>query len=187
MERVDSGESVAHRRPRFYDCRGFAEDRLEERPRVGLVVENEDSGSFEGAASLRSLLQRARFGGGIDERRWSDGAHRQDDTKACSLAGAVARNRNSTAMQLHDVPHDREPKPEPAELASRRAVGLLETLENVRQKIGLDTVSGVRYRNRHAGPVLLYPQGDSPAGLAELDGVGEKVPGHLLEALSVPH
>ena len=57
-------------------------------------------------------------------------------------------------MYLHEVSRDCEPQPESAMLASRRAVSLSKSIEDVRQKLLADALASIRntHLNRSASP-----------------------------------
>ena len=102
----------------------------------------------------------------------------------CAAPALSARDR--AAVQLDEVPHDREPEAEPAVHARGRAVGLPEALEDVRQELGRDALAGVarptistceftrRERDLHAAALR-----------RELDRVRQQVPDDLLQPVGV--
>ena len=77
-----------------------------------------------------------RAGGGATVGRRGD--QRQLDGERRAAADAVAVGAARAAVQLHDVPHDREADPQPAVRARAGAVGLAEAVEHVRQEFGVD-------------------------------------------------
>src|SRR5215813_7908210 len=65
-------------------------------------------------------------------------------------------------VQLHQIAHNREPEAEPGMLSGSRAVGLAETLEDVRQKIGLDADARIADNDFDAGVDALEPHLNAP-------------------------
>ena len=78
-----------------------------------------------------------------------DGGHprrlneRQRDHERRALPLARARDVDSSAVQLDDVPDDRQPEAESLMRARRPAVALPEPIEHVRQHRRLDPLTGV--------------------------------------------
>ncbi len=110
---------------------------------------------------------------------------REDDgeRRARARSGALAAHR--AAVQLDDVAHDREPDAEPAVRARGRRVVLAEALEDVRQKVRVDTGAGVVHDQLQVRVDSSENDVHASAFGRELDGVREQVPHHLLQALVV--
>ena len=84
---------------------------------------------------LRARL-RARPDGGA-----ALAAQRHGEGRA--LADAGAAHVDVAAVQPHEIVDDRQPEPETAVAARRRAVGLAEAIEHVRQERAVDADAGV--------------------------------------------
>ena len=83
------------------------------------------------------------------------------ECRSLSFAGAVGRH--AAAVQLDEVPADREPQSEAAVRARRAAVRLAETLEHVGQEGRRDAVAGVGDIDPHVGTFGLHAHIDAPA------------------------
>ena len=70
------------------------------------------------------------------------GAERHDERRA--LTDARAADLDLAAVQPHQIVDDRQTEPETTVSTRRRAVGLPEPIEHVRQKGGIDADAGVR-------------------------------------------
>ena len=102
------------------------------------------------------------------------------------MALALAGRLHRAVVHLDDVADDGEPEAEAA-LAPRAGAGALaEALEDVGQERGVDPGAGVPHGELEAiVPARAAPRSPVPPGGRELDGVGEQVPGHLLQAVGV--
>src|SRR5256885_9721795 len=77
---------------------------------------------------------------GLGGRRRRD---RQHDDEAGAAAAPIARGGDRAAVQFDEVTDDGEAKAKPAVRPGRRAVGLTETIENERQRVGIDARAAV--------------------------------------------
>src|SRR5262249_36950029 len=107
---------------------------------------------------------------------------RQGDGEGGAAAGAVALGGDAAAVQLDELLDQGEADAEAAVLAAGGGVGLAEALGEGGQEVGIDTPAVVAHDQ--AGLRVGAVERDlDPAPLeGELDGVGQQVPGHLLEA-----
>src|SRR5207237_5427785 len=96
----------------------------------------------------------------------------QPDREGGSASLAVAGGRDRPAVRLDQMLDDREPEPETAVAACRRAVRLSERLEYVRQELGPDALPRVGHRPLHAVGGALQADADGTAVLRELHGGG---------------
>src|SRR5690606_23328470 len=102
-------------------------------------------------------------------------------------AAALARalRLDGAAVQLDEVPHDREPEAEPAVRARGGGVGLPEALEEPWQRRGADAGAVVADGEPDVAPGVRERDRDPAAARRELHRVRDEVPDHLLEALGV--
>ena len=90
--------------------------------------------AIEAAGRARSYVETASVPGILIGKR-----------RAAILAGTV--DGDAAAVQLDDLPREREAEPEPAVPAARRRIGLAEPVEDVGQKIRRDALAGVARRS----------------------------------------
>lgn len=96
----------------------------------------------------------------------------------------LGRHADRTAVQLHELPGDRQPQAGTAELTLGRSVALLEALEDGVELVGRDT--GARVRDGHGEFVVPDVGGHLHPSLGgELDPVPDHVVEDLLEAVLV--
>jgi hypothetical protein len=89
-------------------------------------------------------------------------------------------------VHLDDVAHDSEPKTQPAMFASRRTIGLTESVENIRKKFRLNADSIIRNRDlRVLITVIEFHDHETTIG-REFHCIGQQVPHRLLKTSSVP-
>src|SRR5262249_41275312 len=88
-------------------------------------------------------------------------------------------------MHLDDVTRDGQAETQTAVFPRGRAVGLAETLEDVRQKLRLDADAGIADRDLDLAFDAPKPRFDAPAFIRELDGVREQIPESLLQPAGV--
>src|SRR6266850_569728 len=72
------------------------------------------------------------------------------ETGAGAATFAAALHLHPSAVRFGEMLHDRQSEPESAVLARRRAVGLTERLEDVRQELARDPATGVGDRDLDA-------------------------------------
>src|SRR6185503_7719121 len=80
-----------------------------------------------------------------------------------------------SAMQLHQVPHDREPEPESALSSRDRTLSLTNTVEHVWQKCGRDAFTRITDRQTRCRLNTSEIDVNATAALCELDGIGQQV------------
>ena len=98
-------------------------------------------------------------------------------TKVAPRPVAVAARRDRAAMQLHEMPDDREAEAEAAVLSRAGGILLAEPIEHVREELGLDP--GARIgdaETRSSRRLASSGNGDESALRRELDGVVQQVP-----------
>src|SRR5688572_32735524 len=88
-------------------------------------------------------------------------------------------------MYFHQVPRDRKPESEPAVLASRGAVGLTKSIEDVRQKFLVNALPGIRNSDFHSAARLRHLHTHAPATLSKLHRIRQQIPDHLLEPVCI--
>ena len=71
-------------------------------------------------------------------------------------------------MYFHQVPRDREPKSEPSVLASRSTVGLTKSIEDIRQKLFINALPGIRNRDFNRAARSRHLHAHAPATLRKL-------------------
>src|SRR5439155_4580238 len=112
-----------------------------------------------------------------------DGRKLDHEGRAPVLAGAL--RRDGAAVQLRQVPRDREPDPQPPVRAGSRTVGLTKPLEDVLEELAPDSAAGVGDPDFEMRLEPLETDRYGPPGRRELDAVGEEVPYDLLQAVGV--
>ena len=129
----------------------------------------------------------ARRAGGARPRGPAVGARRGSRTRTSSR-GPCPRSstRHRAAVQLDDLPDEREAETEAAVAAARRGVGLAEAIEDVGQEIALDALAGVARRSaRRRRSVSRTRTSMRPPRSRELHGVRHHVPDRLLQPIGV--
>ena len=104
-----------------------------------------------------------------------------------SLAFTLALHGNAAAMELDDVPRNGEAQAEASVGSRRRAIGLLEALEDVGQKLGFDALPVVRHAESQGRIDALESEMNAATPRRELDGIAQEVPDHLLQSMRVAH
>ena len=84
-------------------------------------------------------------------------------------------------MCLDDLPHERKPQTQSAVHACAGAVGLPESLEDMRQKRGGNADAGVAHGERDCRICGIDGKCDRAAGRSKFHGVRQQVPDHLLK------
>ncbi|MCC6990049.1 MAG: HEAT repeat domain-containing protein, partial [Acidobacteria bacterium] len=102
-------------------------------------------------------------------------AHRE-----AGLGTRRARDGHRATVAFHDGLDDRQAQAGAAGLAARR-VGLVETVEHIRQVFGLDAGAGVAHREGERVAVARRRQGHAAAGRRVAQRVGRQVLQHLFE------
>ena len=74
-------------------------------------------------------------------------------------------------MLLDEVPRKGEPESKPTVLPGRPAVGLAESIEDVRQKLRIDAGAGVANLDQDSAFTRRAADGDPAALWRELDGI----------------
>jgi hypothetical protein len=103
----------------------------------------------------------------------------------CAEAWAFTLDLDAPAVQLDEVAHDRQSESKSAVTPRRRAVGLTEALEHVRQELRLDPEAGVGHAQLQMRGGTRERDADPAVGRRELHGVGEQIPDHLLQAIGI--
>src|SRR5262245_33838962 len=88
-------------------------------------------------------------------------------------------------MQLDQVFDERQAKTEAAVPSGARRVGLAEAVKYIGQEIRADAFARVAHGDANVRVNALQPRFDAASLRGELDGVGEEVPDHLLQANGV--
>ena len=106
------------------------------------------------------------------------GEHRQPHDELAPSIGALAVGLDAAAVQLNQLPDQRQTDPQPAQRSIEIPIALGEHFENMRQHFGRDAHSGVRHRSE---PHLLGPwrSANRAASLGVLGGVVEEIRQHL--------
>src|SRR5690606_22495275 len=89
------------------------------------------------------------------------------------------------AVQLDDVPDEREPETEATDPSRGRAVRLLEAIEHVREKARIDAGAGIGHAEDDVRPLLPDLDPNATVRPGEFHRVREQVPDHLLQALGI--
>ena len=164
---------------------GRPQDLRHQIARVPLVLDEQDPDAAE--RPLLALDGRARCLS--RSHRASASTPRATSGQPHDEAGAEARaralRRDRAAVKLDQVAGDREPDPEPALRARRRAVGLAEAVEDVGEELGRHARARVADLDRELA--LAAGEGDrhAPVRRRELDRVRDEVPDDLLQAVGV--
>jgi hypothetical protein len=88
-------------------------------------------------------------------------------------------------MDLNQMANNGQTETKAAMRTGRRAVGLPEALEYVRQKVVTDPLPGIDYDNLDARIDPPRANLDAASLGSELDRVGEQVPDHLLQSFRI--
>src|SRR6266481_4663859 len=164
---------------------GGSQDHAHELARVGLVIDDEDAQAGESDRPADGLaIEPAARRLGQDRVRVSRGEGKVDG-EGGSVALARALGIDVPAVQLDDVSHDGEPEPEAAVSAADRCLALSEAVEDERKELVANALARVADRDPRHRVAALEPDVDAAARRRELDGVGEEVPDHLLQATGI--
>src|SRR5215510_2007735 len=98
------------------------------------------------------------------------------------MAFAPALGLDRSAMQLDQVFDESKAEAEAAVPSGARRVGLSEAVKDVRQEISADAFARVGHGDANVRIHALQARFDAASLRRELDGVGEQVPDHLLQA-----
>src|SRR5262249_16802602 len=101
---------------------------------------------------------------------------RQLDGERGALALARTLRCHPTAVQLDEMAHKSQPEAEPGMRAGARAVGLMETLEEMRQLLLADSLSGVTDDDLKVGIDPLQKNLNGTALRRKLHRVDKQVP-----------
>src|SRR5262245_22434578 len=104
---------------------------------------------------------------------------RQLNDKGGSAALSVAHRLHGASVELDDVAHDRKTEPQAA--IPPRPLVLEKAIEDVREEIGADALTGIADGEPRVRAGLLEPEVDTATTRRELDGVRQQVPHDLLE------
>ena len=107
---------------------------------------------------------------------------RQAHDKNAAAAETLAFGADFAAMQLHQLPDQRQPYAQPALQTPRRARALHKRLENLRQQVRCDAHAAVDHLDDGGGRQRKHPQLDVAAGSRKLQGIGDQVVDDLLDA-----
>src|SRR6266478_1314054 len=110
---------------------------------------------------------------------------RELDREDRALARSGTLRVDAPAVQLDDVAHDGQAEPEAPVGTGRRAVRLLEALEDARQELRPDALARVAHGDLDVRVEPFEHHLDAPALRRELDGIGEEIPRDLLQPLGV--
>ena len=136
---------------------------------VAVVVDDGDRQRMRLARALARAHGLAHLG--LRERQ------RDRHRRALLQAGAV--RRHLPVVHAHDALHEREADPEAALRAVRRAVGLREQVEHVRQQLRVDAAAVVAHLRPRLAAVDRDREHDAPARRRVLGRVVEQVDEHL--------
>src|SRR6267378_3676427 len=158
---------------------GLLQDRAQQLPGIRVVVDHE----YPDPSDRRQPRAQGRFYGMRSRRSYCPTflQCRQLDREPGALSLALALRVDGPAVQLDDVPHDRQSQPE----AARWPFALSEPLEDVRQELGLDPGTLVGHPDPRKRRGAFQTDIDTPAHRTELDGIGEEVPDHLPEPIRI--
>src|SRR5579883_3326748 len=93
---------------------------------------------------------------------------------------------NSAAVRLNQMPDDRESQAKTSMHSRAGRIRLPELVKDVREKLRLNPDTAVD--DTHFGMPVAFKKFDVDFSVLwrELDGVGEKIPEHLLQSIRVP-
>ena len=92
---------------------------------------------------------------------------------------------HAAAVQLDEVPDQREADSQPSLAACAPALALTQSVEDIGQHVGRDALPGVADDDLDVRPNALELDLDSPILRGELDGVVQQVPDDLLQPAGV--
>src|SRR5262245_50494004 len=114
-----------------------------------------------------------------------DGGRRQVDGEGRALAFPWALHHHTAAVKFDQMFDKRKAEPQTSETPRDRGVALFEPVEDVRQQVRADALTGIPHDYLRAGAAA--PESDPyppPVG-RELDGVRHQIPDDLLQAVGV--
>src|SRR5262249_61420544 len=120
-----------------------------------------------------------------EKRLYWRGGDWESDSEGGPAPRAGAAGGALPAVQLDQVAHNRQSQSQTALLSRGRALGLTETVKDVREKIRTDALTGVAHGDFDLRLALSQLHLHAPASRCELDRVREQVPDDLLQALRV--
>src|SRR6266542_6408183 len=118
-------------------------------------------------------------------RRLAGGGQRKGHSKGCALSPPATGGADCSAVQLHQMAHDRQPQTETAVRPRRASLELAETVEDKGEKLRLDPLAGVAHSDRNMRSLAFEADRDLPSCGRELDGIGHEVPDDLLQTVGV--
>ena len=155
------------------------EQPAQELQRVGLVFDDQHADTVQ--RQFRSRVGGRPAGSRVEIRPVRH-AKRQHHGERRALARTIALGAHLAAVQLDQVLDDGESEPEAAVAAGDGAIGLVETIEDVREHVGPDAAAGVGHHDgRRAPSSTRSVTRIAPLARRELDRVREQVPDHLLQ------
>src|SRR5580704_5747156 len=108
------------------------------------------------------------------------------DAKSRTFPQAVALNSDFAAMQFDQLLDDSQSESKSTMPAGGRRIPLLKAVENVRQELGCDALASINYADLDFCAGVFEQYLDFPILGSELDGVVQKVPENLLQAIRIP-
>ena len=116
--------------------------------------------------------RQGRLVRGVQERQ----AHGEFTALANPAAG-----RDRAAVQVHQLPHQRQADAHAALGAVERTVGLRKQIEHARQQLGCDADAVVPYPEHGFLALGLQPEENATAFIGVLGSIGQQIDHHLLQ------
>jgi hypothetical protein len=152
------------------------QDRPQEIAAIGVLIEHEHAQAVERRRRPRARCAR-RHG-----RHQFDGIQRKPRRELRPAAAGVVARADLTAMQLHQIPDEREADSESACRAGRPRVFLGEAIEDARQECRVDAGAAVRDSQDGFTLHLFHGHTNRTTDGGELHRVREQVPDDLPQA-----
>src|SRR5262249_54767463 len=109
----------------------------------------------------------------------------KSQTESGPLAFAFAGYRDRSAVEFHNGLGDRKPHSQSTVGSGRNGLALSETVEDIREKFGLQPAARIRDADLDVRIDALQNDLDTSSLRSELDGIRQQVPHHLLKPLEV--
>src|SRR5690349_18184873 len=99
-----------------------------------------------------------------------------------ALVYAATLRRNSAAVKLNEMSHNRETESKPAETPRRGTISLTKAIEHTRQKLSIDSLTRVFHRHTRVRSLLVDAHRDLSALRCKLHRIRQQVPDDLMQA-----
>src|SRR5262249_38823497 len=158
---------------------GLGKDLLDQIDGGRIVVHDHDARAGQRGAGHRPVTARDRLLAKVREHQW------QPHHKRRALPFAGAFRVHAAAVQLDEMPDQRQTDPQAALSARTPALALAQAIEDERQGLGADASAGIADDDLDVRPDPLQLDLDPSIFRGELDRVLQQVPDDLLKTPGV--